>query len=135
MTSDNIKSGVYLVAIAAAGFVAWQAYKKASGAADGIKSAAATVGGWINPASDQNLAYQGLNAAGAAYTGDANWTAGGAIYDTEQARGFSNPWQVFAPSSAGLIAGEIKDFFNGKPAPMTSGGGGTFNGNGASGTW
>lgn len=35
MTSDNIKSGVYLVAIAAAGFVAWQAYKKGKGIADG----------------------------------------------------------------------------------------------------
>lgn len=35
MTSDNIKSGVYLAAIAAAGYVAYQAYKKVSGITDG----------------------------------------------------------------------------------------------------
>jgi hypothetical protein len=36
VTSDGIKSGVYLVAIAAAGFLAWQAYKKGKGLADGV---------------------------------------------------------------------------------------------------
>lgn len=35
MTSDKIKSGVYLAAIAAAGFVVWHAYKKGKGIADG----------------------------------------------------------------------------------------------------
>lgn len=35
MTSDSIKSGVYLAALAAAGFVVWQAYKKGTKLADG----------------------------------------------------------------------------------------------------
>lgn len=35
----------------------------------------------INPASDQNLIYQGVGAAGSYIAGDANWTVGGAIYD------------------------------------------------------
>lgn len=142
IASDNIKSGVYLAAIAAAGYVAYQAYKKAGALGDGAakawdsaSSAAATVGGWVNPASDQNLAYQGVNAVGSYASGDVQWTLGGAVFDKQQERGFSNPWQVFAPSSAGLIAGEIKDFFTGKPEPLTSGGGGKFTGTGATGAW
>lgn len=141
MTSDNIKSGVMLAAIAAAGYLAWQGYKKAGAigataaqAWDSVTSGAATVGGWVNPLSDQNLAYQGVNEAGRAYTGDNAWTLGGAVYEAQEARGFSNPWQIFTPSAAGTITQEIKGFFGGGPE-IKSGGGGIFNGNGATGSW
>ena len=36
MTSDNIKSGVYLAALGVAGYVAWQAYKKGTGVAQSV---------------------------------------------------------------------------------------------------
>ena len=39
------------------------------------------VGDALNPASDKNLAYRGVNAAGSFLTGDADYTLGGAIYD------------------------------------------------------
>ena len=88
MTSDNIKSGVYLAALGAAAFVAWKAYKgagavgdKAAAAWDSVTESAAKVGGWVNPASDQNLVYQAVNAAGSGYTGQGDWTLGGAVYD------------------------------------------------------
>ena len=151
MTSDNIKSGVMLAGIGLAAYVAWKAYKGAGAIGDGaakawngISEGAATVGGWVNPASDQNLAYQGVNKIGSAWTGKPDYTLGGAVYDKAQERGFSNPFEVFLPSSAGLIADEIGAFFssatiNGAARAdaelIRSGGGGEFNGRGASGSW
>lgn len=35
----------------------------------------------VNPASDQNLIYRGVNAIGSAATGSNDWSLGGAIYD------------------------------------------------------
>lgn len=35
----------------------------------------------LNPASDKNLAYRGVNGIGSWLTGDSSWTLGGAIYD------------------------------------------------------
>lgn len=141
MTSDNVKTGIMLAALAAAGYVAWQGYKKAGAigqtaaqAWDSVTNGAAKVGGWVNPLSDQNLAYQGVNAAGSAYTGDSAWTLGGAVYEAQEARGFSNPWQIFTPAAAGTITNELKGFF-GVGEEIKSGGGGQFNGNGASGKW
>ena len=81
MTSDNIKSGAYLAAIAAAAYVIYTGWKTANKAGDQIAAAATKVGGWINPASDQNLAYQSVNAVGGYFSDDKGWTLGGAIYD------------------------------------------------------
>lgn len=61
----------------------------------------------FNPASDQNLIYRGVNGVGSAVSGDSNFTLGGWLYD------------VTHPT----------------PKPYTSGGGGQFNGHGASGGW
>lgn len=35
----------------------------------------------VNPASDQNLAYRGVNAVGGAVSGDKNWSLGSWLYD------------------------------------------------------
>jgi hypothetical protein len=100
------------VGLMVGGFVLWRASTVASQAAgeawDSAKTGAATVGGWVNPVSDENLAYRGVNAVGEAVTGNADWSLGSAIYD----------WINPEP-----------------PAPYTSGGGGVFTGTGATGTW
>lgn len=70
---------------------------RAAGA--GIKDAAATVGGWVNPLADTNLAYRGVNAVGAKLTNDPYFTLGGAVYDAEQATGVSF-WQLLTPATA-----------------------------------
>jgi hypothetical protein len=44
-------------------------------------SGVAAVGTALNPTSDQNLAYKGVNAVGAAVSGDQSWSLGGFIYD------------------------------------------------------
>jgi hypothetical protein len=47
-------------------------------------SATTAVGGIVprvNPASDQNVIYSGVNGIGGAVTGEQGWTLGGAIYD------------------------------------------------------
>ena len=139
----ELTGGGVLVAVGllVGGVLAYQAYSASAGLLDGagaaVSQAAAKVGGWVNPASDQNLAYQGVSAAGSAYTGQADWNLGGAVYDTQQARGFSSPLEIFTASSAGLIAKELGDFFGwgSDPAPVVSGGGGVFTGTGATGSW
>jgi hypothetical protein len=60
-----------VVALAALGGIAWAFF------GDDIKKALNK----FNPASDQNIAYSGVNEAVQAITGDANTTLGGAIYD------------------------------------------------------
>ena len=90
MTSDNIKSGVMIAAIAAAAYVAWRVASGAGTAVDTVKKAAGTVGGWVNPASDKNLAYQAVNGVGAWASGDSDWSLGGAAYDLGQS-GAVNP--------------------------------------------
>ena len=73
------------VGLLVGGLLIWKASNaasKAAGAAwSGIKDGAATVGGWVNPTSDKNLAYQGVNAIGSAWTGQPDWNLGGAIYE------------------------------------------------------
>lgn len=46
-----------------------------------VKTAAAAVGTAINPTSDKNLAYQGVNGLGAAITGNSKFDMGSSIYD------------------------------------------------------
>lgn len=112
LTSGGV---LVLLGVVLGGLVLWRASRVASDAAgqawEGIKDGAATVGGWVNPVSDQNLAYQGVNAVGGALTGEQNWSLGGAVYD----------WFNSAPAPA--------------PVPIRSGGGGNFQGTGATGSW
>lgn len=46
-----------------------------------LKAAAAAVGTAVNPTSDRNLAYRGVNAVGAAITGRDSFSLGSWIYD------------------------------------------------------
>ena len=39
------------------------------------------IGRWLNPASSENVAYQGVNAVGSELSGDDSWTLGGWFYD------------------------------------------------------
>jgi hypothetical protein len=48
---------------------------------DKIKNAVAAVGNSVNPTSDQNLAYRGVNAVGEVLSGDPSWSLGGWVYD------------------------------------------------------
>lgn len=43
--------------------------------------AIAAVGQAVNPTSDKNLAYSGVNAVGSAVSGQSDWTLGGWLYD------------------------------------------------------
>ncbi len=58
-----------------------------------IKAALGTVGQAVNPTSDQNLAYRGVNAVGAAISGRDSFSLGSWIYDLvhEDAHLASNP--------------------------------------------
>lgn len=80
-------------------------------AAQGLSAAGDFVGTQaattFNPASDQNFVYRGVNGMGSSLTGDQHFTLGGWLYDV------THP----------------------EPKPYTSGGGGQFNGHGASGGW
>jgi hypothetical protein len=51
------------------------------------------VGEAVNPLSDQNLAYKGTNAVGAALTGDPSWSLGSWLYDR-----FNPPYDPNAPA-------------------------------------
>lgn len=103
MTSDNIKGTIMLAGVAAAAMIAWKIYSSAKGTADSIGSAAAyvaeqasaaaeTVGHWVNPADDQNLAYSSISTVGGAVmsqggpnvagmNADGSWNLGAYAYD------------------------------------------------------
>lgn len=69
---------------AAAVGVVYFSYKKLTGAAgEAFDAATGFASTTLNPASDQNLIYKGVNAVGAAATGDTSggWSLGGWIYD------------------------------------------------------
>ncbi len=46
-----------------------------------IKEGLAAAGNAVNPTSDRNLAYRGVNSVGAALSGDASWSLGSWLYD------------------------------------------------------
>jgi len=48
---------------------------------DGITNAAVSVAPRVNPASDQNLIYSGVNGIGGALSGDKDWTLGNWLFD------------------------------------------------------
>lgn len=93
-TKEDIRM---LVALAVLGGVAlWYVNRRVSQAAsdfgggvrdvwngikDGAGNAASTVGTAVNPMSDQNLAYRGVNAAGASLTGRDDFNLGSWTYD------------------------------------------------------
>lgn len=52
-----------------------------NGATDAAGRAASAVGTAVNPTSDQNLAYRGVNAVGASWSGDPNFSLGSWAYD------------------------------------------------------
>lgn len=165
MTSDNIKSGVYLAAIAAAAYVIYTSFNAANKASNQIAGAAKTVGGWVNPTSSENLAYRGVNAIGGAIAGQSDWSLGGAIYDwthtgtSPYVAALVNPGGYPSTAvSAEALAEDKKvngwsawDSFGNYTDPIAttgreafdqvtgewkgSGGGGKFNGTGATGTW
>lgn len=60
-------------------------YRKVSAAAGSVGTSIAAVAedavNAINPASDQNLAYRGVNAIGSAVTGDNSFSLGSWLYD------------------------------------------------------
>lgn len=66
-----------LIAVAAV-YAIYNAKKAAGAVADTAKQ---VITKDLNPASDQNLAYRGVNGVGAAVSGDSSWTLGGWIYD------------------------------------------------------
>lgn len=70
-----------LAGLLVGGFALFRASQAAGSIGTSLANGAAAVGQAINPFSDQNLAYRGVNAVGEAITGDANWTLGGATYD------------------------------------------------------
>lgn len=78
----NTKAAAWGIGIIVGGavlyFISSRIFK---GAGEAIGNVAKSVGTAINPVSDQNLAYRGVGAVGAAVTGDQYWTLGGAIYD------------------------------------------------------
>lgn len=55
--------------------------KLGSAAVSAVGSAASAVGTAVNPVSDQNLAYRGVNAVGASVSGDSSFSLGSWIYD------------------------------------------------------
>ena len=112
-TQVQLTGGAVLVGVGllVGGLVLWRASRVAGAvtgeAWEGVKDGAATVGGWVNPTADTNLIYRGINAVGGAVAGEKDWSLGGAVYD------WANP----------------------EPEPVTSGGGGSFQGTGATGSW
>ena len=74
-----------LVGLLVGGVLIYKASRIASDVAGktwtGIKTGAQTVGGWVNPLADTNLAYRGVNAIGGALSSDPDWNLGGAIYE------------------------------------------------------
>ena len=74
----NSKAAAYgvvaLIGVAAVYFIG----KKLLG---GAGDAARAVGDAVNPTSDKNLAYRGVNAVGATITGDDSFSLGGWLYD------------------------------------------------------
>lgn len=71
LARDLLKPLAIVVGIVGAGALVWWLY------GDKLKS----IGNAVNPASDQNLAYRGVNAVGGAVTGQKDFALGSFIYD------------------------------------------------------
>lgn len=99
----------------------------AGSAVDSASVGAATVGSWVNPVADTNLAYRTVNAVGGFVAGDTSWYLGGATYDlvhskvAETAVGLVNPvadtnMAYRAVSAVGELATGKKDWSLGTAA-------------------
>jgi hypothetical protein len=85
---DGIMLVGLLVGVPLLGFIGWKLW----GARDAIASAVDKV----NPASDKNFVYQGVNSVGSAVTGDENFTLGGWAFDvTHNADGTVNTGSIW----------------------------------------
>ena len=73
--------GAGVVAFVVVWLVARQAKAAGGALVDAAGDAAAAVGRSVNPASDQNLIYRGVNAVGGAVTGDGDFSLGSWLYD------------------------------------------------------
>lgn len=82
MSILDSKAAVTAVAILTGAAVLYWLMKKAGGEVlEGVSVAAQRIGTAVNPVSDQNLAYRGVNAVGASISGSKEWSLGSAIYD------------------------------------------------------
>ncbi len=86
-SSAALKPVATVAGIAIAAGLAWLLF------GDAIKRALAATADAVNPASDQNLAYRGVNAVGAAISGRDSFSLGSWVYDLfhEDANLASNP--------------------------------------------
>lgn len=80
MKLDKVNPNLVLYGVMAVAviYVVYNGKKAVSAVVDTAKNVVAKD---LNPASDQNLAYRGVNKVGEAITGESNWTLGGWIYD------------------------------------------------------
>lgn len=81
----NTKAAGYAAAAIVAALALYFVGRKVVGAAgdalEEVKVTAQRIGTAVNPTSDQNLAYRGVNAAGAAVSGDKSFSLGSWLYD------------------------------------------------------
>jgi len=81
----NTKAAGYAAAAIVAAVALYLVGRKLAGVAgdalDEVKVTAQRIGTAVNPLSDQNLAYRGVNAAGAAVSGDKSFSLGSWLYD------------------------------------------------------
>lgn len=74
----NSRVGGYIALGCLGAAIVWYMSKKAEAAG---KTAADFVNTYLNPASDKNLVYAGVNKVGSVATGDDSWSLGSALYD------------------------------------------------------
>lgn len=78
ITKDQAIAVAVLAGTVIAVYVLWKAKE---GAAAVVETARGVVTQDLNPASDRNLIYRGVNAVGGAIAGEDDWSLGSAIYD------------------------------------------------------
>ncbi len=69
---------------------------------DKIKKALEAAGQAVNPTSDKNLAYTGVNAVGAAVTGDKDFSLGSWLYDVTHPNDPYNKAPEFTPRAVAV---------------------------------
>ncbi len=80
----QFKIGLTVVVLVGTGLALWYASRQLGKAGHAIADAADKALPYVNPADRNNLAYTGVNAVGAAITGDEGFSLGGAFYDFDQ---------------------------------------------------
>lgn len=90
----NTKAAAYGVGVLVGGAVLYWVVSKALDKAAGAAEATAQA---VNPTSDQNLAYRGVNAVGAAVSGDPSWSLGSWLYDVFNPPYDPNAGEKYAP--------------------------------------